>query len=254
MNRAIALLLLAGASFTACAGQRPLWYDEAVRTLRASAHERFLIAAGQGDGRARQEACAAAESAARERATADLIQRYETHSEVVAVCGGPARVATCLRSFAATALVTAPRTQEHYDDAARRCWVELRWLEPRYLANAVRRVVEQDISVQEVAQALRGALGGPVDAAAPVATPLRPDVRGAPTPAALVDVGYRGWFVRFLAQPDCPTHLIAFVGAPGGAEARWLELKQTAAGWVVVDDERVAGEGWPAPPAVGLCD
>ena len=74
------------------------------------------------------------------------------------------------------------------------------------------------------------------------------------TAAAAIEATYPGWYVRLLDVPDCPTHRVAFVGAPGGDESRWLEVKKSEAGWILVADERVSSDGWPAPPEVGWCD
>jgi len=129
---------------------------------------------------------------------------------------------------------------------------ESRWAATRHLAASIRRLLEAAATADEVGLALRGALTETPHQAEP--TPVRPAPSAAPTPEAAVDQGYRGWYLRFLPVEGCDSHIMAFVGAPAGTDARWLELKRTVNGWLVVEDEAVTREGWPAPPTPVSCD
>lgn len=235
----------------ACAIAAPSWHPSAARTERTGAYEYFLIATGSAVGEDQISACGYAAEDARVALTALVIERNEARSEVAAACGGPSRVESCLTTFARRALLTAPRTRELHDQAARRCYVELRWREPRHLAGAVRRVFEESATEADVATEMTRALA-PASADSPL--PVQPLPSTSPTPNAAIEMAYPRWFLRLLPVPDCETHVLAFVGAPGGHEARWLELKRTETGWIVIDDERVTNDGWPAPPRVSWCD
>jgi hypothetical protein len=237
---------------SSCATAAPAWFHPQPTSERTGAYELFLIAAGTGAGPDRGSACAAADSEARRQLTELLLSRHEASSEIVAVCGGPSRVATCIADFAASALREAPRTREEVSDAPRRCWVELRWLEPRHLAAAIRRQLEAAATADEVGLALKGALAN--EPRGDEQKPVQRAPQASPTPEGAIGAGYRGWYVRFLPVADCDTHLMAFVGAPGGTDARWLELKRTTNGWLVIEDENVGRDGWPEPPPPGLCD
>lgn len=237
---------------SACATATPAWYHADARIERTSAYERFLVASGTGTGADRASACAEADNDARRQLAIMLFARHETNSEIVAACGGPSRVEACISGFAATALRQAPRTREEASDSPRRCWVEIRWLEPHHLAAAVRRLLEATANADEVGMALRGALATEPNNEEP--SPVRQAPQTSPTPEGAVDQGYRGWYVRFLPVDGCDDHLRAFVGAPAGTDARWLELKRTRSGWLVIEDDAVTRDGWPAPPPAGFCD
>ncbi|MFC1612056.1 hypothetical protein ACFL6C_13925, partial [Myxococcota bacterium] len=178
-----------------------------------------------------------------------LIQRNEMRLDVVASCGGPSRVISCLSTFGIEALRNAPQTRKVYDQSARMCFVELRWLEPRHLGAAVRRSIERQATEEDVALELRRALR-------PDETP-KPIQRlptTSPTANAAIEAVYPSWFLRLLPVDGCDSHLVAFVGAPRGNEARWLELKKVESGWFIVDDQRITAAGWPKPPTVEWCD
>lgn len=253
MNRVSAVVVCSLViGINACAIAAPSWYPSPARTERTGAYEYFLIATGSAQGSDRESACDDAAAAARVALTALLIERNETRSEVVAACGGPSRVGSCLTTFSGRALLTAPRTRELHDQAARKCYIELRWREPRHLGGAVRRVFEEEATEADVATEMTRALSPPSEEAGP--QPVQPLPSASPTPNAAIESAYPRWFLRLLPVPDCESHVLAFVGSPGGSEARWLELKRTNTGWIVIDDERVTDAGWPAPPNVTWCD
>jgi hypothetical protein len=253
MNRASVMALSTlTIGINACAMAAPSWHSSTPRTERTGAYEYFLIATGSAGGEDQISACGDAADDARVALTTLVIERNEANSDVVAACGGPSRVDSCLTMFAERALLTAPRTRELHDQSTRRCYVELRWREPRHLAGAVRRVYQEHATEADVATEMTRAL-------TPVPTdsgpqPVQPLPSASPTANAAIEVAYPRWFLRLLPVPDCDTHVQAFVGAPGGNEARWLELKRTETGWIVIDDERVTDAGWPAPPRVPWCD
>lgn len=244
---------------SACVTSKLTWYPAVPRIERTGAYEWFLIATGVGNGSNRISACEAADDVARESLTALLLERAETQSDVVAAAGGPSRVQSVLRNFASEATLPAPRTREYHDDARRRCFVELRWLLPRHLASAVRRVVDRRATEEDVADEMRRAFNADPNADPDGGGDRQPvdGQRGATTavtPEAALEANYPQWFWRVMTVPDCETHRIAFVGAPSGAEARWLELKRSHDGWLIVDDDRIGSEGWPTPPTIGFCD
>jgi hypothetical protein len=238
---------------SACAIATPSWYPSEPRTERTGAYEYFLIATGSAAGEDQANACDDAAAGARATLTSLLVERNEARSEVVAACGGPSRVVSCLRGFAERALLTAPRTREVYDQAARRCYVELRWIEPRHLGAAARRGVEEEATEADVATEMTRALGTPTQEPS-TPRPVQPTPTASPTANAAIEAAYPRWFIRLLPVPDCETHLVAFVGSPGGNEARWLELKRVETGWIVIDDQRITKDGWPSPPRVTWCD
>jgi hypothetical protein len=253
MNRSIAVALPAFViGINACAIAAPSWHPSVPRTERTGAYEYFLVATGSASGEDRVSACEDAAEDARVGLANLMIGRNETRSDVVAACGGPSRVEACLMTFGARALLEAPRTRELHDQAARRCYVELRWREPRHLAGAVRRVFEENATEADVATEMTRALTPVPDDPGP--QPVQPLPSASPTPNAAIEAAYPRWFIRLLPVADCDTHVLAFVGAPGGNEARWLELKRTETGWIVIDDERVTDAGWPSPPRVTWCD
>jgi len=232
----------------ACGANLPAFYPRATERVRESAYDWFYVATGAGRAVGREQSCARADEQAWEYIVALFSDEADTASDVVAVAGGPARVRALLATYMARVRSEAIRTQEAYEDRARRCYVELRWRRPRHLAVAISRALELKDTEESVGAELKRAL-------TPVGSPVvvsRADA--APTPESAIDKIYRGWFQRLLAAPDCDSHRLAFVGSPGGTEARWLELKQTEVGWVLVDDRRIPDEGWPAPPTLSLCD
>ncbi|MBI5511087.1 MAG: hypothetical protein HY903_20180 [Deltaproteobacteria bacterium] len=232
-----------------CAAPRPAWLSDSARRERASAYDWFLVGSGDGKGDDRVSSCDAAALRAWQQIAALFINETETDSEVVAVTGGPSRVRAALESFMARVDTEALRTEERYDDGDRLCFVELRWRIPRHLGPAVARTLGLIPTEESVGEEIKLALS-PGEVKAPVG-----HVEAlAPTPEAALALPYRGWFFRLLSVPDCDSHRLAFVGAPGGFEARWLELKRSAAGWAVVDDHPVAADGWPSPPGIALCD
>ncbi|MEE8409619.1 MAG: hypothetical protein V3T05_08440 [Myxococcota bacterium] len=241
-----------------CASAKPSWYPSAPRADRTGAYEWFLIVTGAGVGSDRISACDAADDVARATLTSLLIEHAETQSDVVAAAGGPSRVEAVLRTFAAEATLPAPRTRDQYDDARRKCYVELHWLLPRHLASAVRRVVDRRATEEDVADEMRRALAGQLgdtgDETERQPVSAQRGVTKVMTPEAAIEANYPEWFWRVMTVPDCETHRIAFVGAPSGAEARWLELKKSDTGWLIVDDERINDKGWPTPPAICFCD
>ena len=248
---AVALATLA-IGINACTIAAPSWHPSTPRTERTGAYDYFLIATGSAAGDDQISACEDAAEDARAALTTLVIERNETRSQVVAACGGPSRVESCLSAFAQRALLSAPRTRELHDQAARRCYVELSWREPRHLAGAVRRVFEESATEADVATEMTRALAPASTDSGP--QPVQPLPSTSPTPNTAIELAYPRWFLRLLAVPDCDTHVLAFVGAPGGNEARWLELKRTDSGWIVIDDERVTDDGWPSPPRVPWCD
>ena len=230
-----------------CAASRPAWYPGTPHRQRESAYDWFLVATGTGAGRDRDSSCDVAALDAWGGISKLFLEEAETASEVVAVAGGPSRVHVILTTFLERVFVEAIRTEEVHDDMARRCYVELRWRLPRHLSTAIARTLELRDTEESVGQEIKKALQNE-DA------PVAPQKSAAPTPEAAIAATYRGWFVRVVSLRDCDTHRLAFVGAPGGSEARWLELKQANNGWILIDDRKIGDEGWPTPPELSLCD
>jgi hypothetical protein len=230
-----------------CAASQPAWYPGTPHRHRESAYDWFLVATGTDRGRDRTSSCDAAAMSAWGEISELFLDEAETQGEIVAVAGGPSRVRATLATFLDRVSSDAVRTQELYDDNARRCYVELRWRLPRHLATSVARTLEIRDTEESVGQEIKRAL-------APEEAPVAQHAAAAPTPEAVIAATYRGWFVRLVTVRDCETHRLAFVGAPGGSEARWLELKQADNGWILVDDRQIGDEGWPSPPELSLCD
>ena len=239
----LALTLLVGG----CAASRLSWYPGTPHRQRESAYDWFLVATGTGAAVDRESSCDAAAASAWVEIARLFIEEVETETEVVAIAGGPSRVPAMLTTYLKRAFVEAVRAQETYSDGERRCYVELRWRLPRHLAAAIARTLELRETEESVGQEIRKAL-------LPEDTPVVPQKAAAPTPEAAITSTYRGWFMRLLDSPNCETHRLAFVGAPGGSEARWLELRRTDNGWILIDDRRIGDAGWPTAPEVGLCD
>lgn len=236
---------------SACAGSAPAWYVEAPRLVRDSAYERFLVTTGTAVSRDRKQACSRAYDRAFEDLVAFLIKETEARSDVIAAAGGPARFERVIREFARQDVPRVNETERKFLDSDDRCYLELRWLMPRHLAEAVRRSVESTATEDDVAREMRLALGVEATAPGPI---VRGSVGAAPTPAAAIGQAYPRWFLRLIPVPDCPTHVIAFVGAPGGTESRWLELRRTNDGWNVIADRPAPHEGWPDIPVIPGCD
>ena len=200
-------------------------------------------------------ACDAAHDDALDQMLQHLLAESETRSDIIAATGGPSRFERSMAAFVEKDAVRAVRMRSHFEPRAGRCWVELRWLLPRNLAGAVRRAVEGRATEEDVALEMKRALlagdGESEEEARPVVAKGR---AGAATPFAAANVVYPGWFVRVLDVTDCPTHRMVFVGAPGGDEARWVEVKRSSSGWIVVGDQRVPNEGWPVVPAIVSCE
>jgi len=230
-----------------CAISKPAWYPTVPHRQRESAYDWFLVATGTAYAADRETSCDAAAAEAWVEISKLFMEEAETAGDVVAVAGGPSRVSAVLATYLTHAVSDAIRTREVYDDGTRRCYLELTWRLPRHLAIAVARTLELGDTEESVDMEIKQAL-------APEGAPAAEEKPRAPTPEAAVSATYRGWFMRLLFVPECETHRVAFVGAPGGSEARWLELKKNDAGWILVDDRKIGDEGWPTAPDVALCD
>src|SRR5688572_15665617 len=110
--RAISL----GALISACAA-RPAWYPIAPHVVRETAHDRFLVAGGEGAGGLREAACAAAHAQALAALVELLLRETEVRSDVVAAAGGPSRFHRSIHAFASVDSERAQRTREEYDAA-----------------------------------------------------------------------------------------------------------------------------------------
>lgn len=231
-----------------CGATVPAFYPRPTERIRESAYDWFYVATGEGRDAGREPACANAEAQAWSKLAALFVDEVETASDVVAVAGGPARVRALLAAYLTRVRTEAVRTQGAYDDGARRCYVELRWRRPRHLAVAISRALALKDTEESVGAEIKRALTPAGESSVAARADASPTAEGA------VEKTYRGWFKRMLAVPDCQSHRLAFVGSPGGTEARWLELKNTEVGWVLIDDRRIPDAGWPAPPTLSLCD
>lgn len=238
------LLLFFATSIVGCTA--PKWSHESPRLQREAAYDWLVIAPGDAHAERREEAC----DQARERAFTDVralfIGTYKDQSDIVAAAGGPARVERVLEAFAnEVGRVSAQTTALFYDDALRHCYLELSWFLPQPLAQAVRRNVESLTTEEGVGLEMSRALTQD-DPRGPVTTSKSPMKKGSVNDA--ISAIYPGWYVRFVQVPECPERRLAFVGAPGGTESRWLWLAVEEGGFRIAKDERLQGDTWPTPP------
>ncbi len=239
------LIPLGLALFAGCAHQTPGWYAHEPHIERDAAYDWLLVATGDGQGANREAACDRARETAQTRVRTLFVEAYGDHAAIAAAAGGPLRVGPVLSAFANAELPQAPTTRLSYDDAARRCYLEVRWLLPRHLAEAVRRSVDGTATELSVGEELRRALSGSAHGPAIKNGGALPRA----SVAEAVHSVYPGWFVRQIPC-DCAERALAFVGAPGAAEGRWLTLAERDGGWVIVNDTAADAKGWPMAPKV----
>lgn len=230
----------------------PAWATRAPNLQREAAYDWLVVAPGDARAERREIACEQAHARAFEGVRTLFVATYKDQSDIVAAAGGPARVERVLTEFANdVGRVAAQTTALFYDDALRHCYVELSWFLPRPLAQAVRRNLESLATEEGVALELSRALASPESDAE--RTPVSP-AKGPPQRASVaeaVSAIYPGWYVRFVTLPSCPEASLAFVGAPGGGESRWLWLRAEEGGFRVAKDEKLRADdwSWPTPPA-----